>query len=376
MTGDGHTGTSNTIEALVVDDSTFMRAVIVDILERNDITVIGEAADGREAVTAVERLEPDVVTMDIEMPVMDGIEAVEVIMNRRPTPILVLSSHAGEDAEVTFEALDRGAVDFFTKPGGEVSTNLPSVETRLVETIKSVARSTPSSPADGSDAVVNPVVDTPPNETSPILAIAASTGGPTVLDRLLSKLPIEANFRILIVQHMPSGFTERFADRLDRASEYAISEAHHGMELSPGEGVLAQGGAHLLVDAVTEHSIRLSLDEREPVHNVMPAADVTFSSLANHDWDELLAVVVTGMGADGAAGAEQLKRAGATVIAQDEESSAVFGMPQRTIETGCVDTIASERELATEIVKHLDRREQTTGTPAGQTLGMTGGEMP
>lgn len=369
----GHPSQERGIEALVVDDSAFMRAVISDILERNGISVAAEAADGHEAVEAVETIRPDVITMDLQMPRMDGLKAVEVIMHRRPTPILVLSSHAGDDADITFEALSRGAVDFFTKPGGEVSADLATVEDRLIKTIKSVAASTPPTPSHGEGDDNRPF-DAILTDNAPILAIASSTGGPSVVERILSDLPVEAGFRVLIVQHMPESFTERFAARLNRASDYTITEAHDGARIGPGEGVVAPGGFHLLVDHLTDETVTVTLDDGEPVHNVKPAADVTFDSLARFEPACAVGAVVTGMGADGAAGSRSLSDRGATIVAQDEETSVVFGMPQRTIENGCVDTIAPLDGLTQAIVSAV-----TPDVPPELTApskGSTGGDHP
>lgn len=339
------------IEALVVDDSAFMRAVITDILERNGIAVVAEASDGHEAVHAVEQHGPDVVTMDLSMPRMDGLKAVEVIMHRQPTPILILSSHAGEDAEITFDALQRGAVDFFTKPSGELSNDLASVEDRLVETVRSVATSNPPVPADSTADTSHSFGEIEVSETSPILAIASSTGGPSVVERILAELPAAANFRVIVVQHMPATFTNRFADRLNRKSDYRIVEAEDGLEIAPGEGVVAAGGYHLVVDEIEEDRLSVSLDDSSPRHNVKPAADVTFESLAADAPAHVVGVVLTGMGEDGAAGLARLNKHGAHVIAQDEASCVVFGMPKRAIEAGCVDTIAPEPELADAILR-------------------------
>lgn len=352
MTSDGQRGGDGSITALVVDDSAFMRATITDLLERNGIQVVAEASDGYEAVVAVEESTPDVITMDISMPRMDGLKAVEVIMNRRPTPILMLSSHAGAEADVTFEALERGAVDFVQKPSGEVSTDLATVEDRLIETVETVAHTTPPSPAELASSDPSPTSTTNvQTDTSPILAIAASTGGPTVLERIFSELPLDVGFRVIVVQHMPETFTGRFAKRLDDASAYQVTEATDGTVVDPGEAVVAPGGYHLVVDEATPDRLRISLDDGQPVHNVKPAADITLESLAEHESAPVIGAVVTGMGTDGARGLEELSEHGARIVAQDEETSTVFGMPRRAIERGCVDRIESAEGLVSAFIE-------------------------
>ena len=345
--------------------------MIGNILESNGINVIAEAADGREAVQAVVDHRPDVVTMDLNMPRMDGLDAIERIMDREPTPILVLSSLAEKDAEITFEALNRGAVDFFQKPGGEeVTSDIALAEDRLIDTIESVVHSTPPTPdAEPAQPRTEPKLTSA--DESPILAIAASTGGPAVVEAILSELPSEANLRIVIVQHMPASFTERFADRLDRSSAYHVTEAKDGQHVSPGEAVLAPGDYHLLVEECDEELITVSLDAGEAIHNVKPAADVTFSSLAECEPDNVIATVATGMGSDGAAGVVDLSDSGAKIIAQDEPTSAVFGMPQRAIETGCVDEIVPKEDLASTILDY--HREFEASQSSASQLGVSGG---
>lgn len=336
------------IDVVVVDDSEFMRAVISDMLERHGMRVVAEGRDGEEGVNAVIEHAPDVVTMDISMPRMDGLEAVEAIMDRRPTPILMLSSHAGSDAEITFEALDKGAIDFFAKPGGEVSTTLATLEDELIATVRSVANAHVDDRDTGLSRVLASDVDT---VSDPILVIASSTGGPSVVERLIGEIPLDAGFRILIVQHMPAAFTARFAERLDRSSAYSVREAGDGERIGPGEAVVARGDHHLEIAGAAKGRLRLKLDNGPPVNNIHPAADVTMQTLADQADGPVVAAVLTGMGEDGAAGATAIEAIGGTVIAQDEATSAVFGMPKRAIETGAVDRIVPENELGQAILE-------------------------
>ena len=334
--------TGATPRAVVVDDSHFMRTMLSDMLENGGVDVVATAADGAEAVTAVLDHEPDVVTMDFEMPNVDGLEAVKRIMAERPTPILMLSAHTADGNDVTFEALERGAVDFFTKPGGEVSTRMSSKEDQLVEKVKAVAGADVSRGRTSTDS--SPPSTSPPAEgeyEGATVLIASSTGGPTVVERVIGALPRDAGFRIIVVQHMPDAFTARFADRLDSASEYDVREATDGDRIGAGEALVAPGGKHLAVAGAGGDRIRLKLNDDSPEHGVRPAADVTMRSAAKAIDGPLVGVVLTGMGADGAAGAQAIKDAGGHVIAQDEASSAVFGMPKRAIELGCVDDVRS-----------------------------------
>lgn len=344
------------LTAIVVDDSSFMRTVIRDILESGGIQVAATASDGAEAVAAVQDHEPNVVTMDVEMPGVGGLEAVERIMVTRPTPILMLSAHTQEGADVTFEAIDRGAVDFFTKPGGEVSAGMVRFEAQLVEKVRAVARSAVEPGGErltaGEAATEIPAAE---YRSNPTLVVGASTGGPHAVERLLADLPIAGDFRILVVQHMPEGFTTRFATRLDGVSEYSVSEARDGAVIGGGEAAVAKGGYHLSVSEYRDGRLHLALSEGAPRHGVRPAIDVTLESVASAVSDPVVAVVLTGMGSDGAAGVERVKDSGGMVVAQDEATSAVFGMPKRAIETGCVDTVAPLDSIPRAVVQCVGR---------------------
>jgi len=354
-------GMRATPRAVVADDSHFMRSVICDILEGGEIEVVAEARNGREAVDAVEKHGPDVVTMDVEMPEMDGIEAVERIMSETPTPVLMLSAHTDENADVTFEALDAGAVDFFAKPGGEVSMEMSRLEDQLVDIVLSVAGAdvTGTSPGSGADSETATPPSTPAPTTEqyvddPTLLVGSSTGGPKMVERVMSALPAAADFRVLIVQHMPDGFTERFAARIDDRSDYDVREAADGDRIGGGEALVAPGGKHLVVSNYRSGRLRVKLTEEPPVNSVRPAVDVTMESAAEVIDDPLVGVVLTGMGEDGAAGVEAVRAAGGRVIAQDEETSAVFGMPRRAIETGAVDDVLPIEDVPDGILTHVE----------------------
>jgi len=344
-------------KALVVDDSHFMRTVISDILEEGGVEVIDTAANGKQAVKKVEELDPDVVTMDVEMPEMNGIEAVEAVMDRHPTPILMLSALTTEDADATLEAMEKGAVDTFAKPGGTISTELSGHSEELVAAVEDVAAADPTAGHDVQQSA--PSTSTPATDAAyvdnPTLLVGASTGGPNVVESILGALPREADFRVLVVQHMPDQFTSRFAKRLDQSSEYDIKEAEDGDRISGGEGLVARGDYHMQVSGYSNGRLRVRLDQSERRHSVRPAIDVTMESAAEHITDPLVAVVLTGMGTDGADGVRAVKEAGGATFAQDEATSAVFGIPERAIETGCVDEVLPADRL-TEAITDAIRR--------------------
>ncbi len=411
-TGPGGDGATR---AVVVDDSRFMRTLIRGLLEDGGIEVVGEADDGSTALDAVIEHDPDVVTMDIEMPTTNGIEAVEEIMSERPTPVLMLSAHAEENADVTFEALDRGAVDFVTKPGGEVTSSMPRVKRELVEKVESAARAdlsatarvssadrggvdrdrgtTSTATADGTTGAAaggrtgsagrpaatgstgqpttsestagtdasGPAASgagsaTGSAATYPDVAtfvVGASTGGPNVVERVLADLSPAANLRVLVVQHMPEGFTERFAARLDGRSDYDVREAESGERIEPGEARVAPGDHHLVTTSDRNGRLRLELTETEPVHGVRPAIDITMASAVESVDGPLCAALLTGMGRDGVDGVRRIARGGGHTIAQDEATSAIFGMPRRAIESGYVDAVAPAEKLAERALEHF-----------------------
>jgi len=338
--------------AIVVDDSRFVRAVLQQMMERNGIDVVAEASDGSEAVDLVREHEPDVVTMDVEMPGVGGLEALEEIMAERPTPVVMVSAHTKEGAATTLEALETGAVDVIPKPDGEVSVELSNFEERIVETIETAAttdpETRPEAPTAASTLSVESVPDTPPT-----IVLGASTGGPPVIERILSELPAALDARVLVVQHMMEEFTAQFAERLDAVAEYGVSEAEHRARVSPGEAVVAKGGYHLDVRSDSGEYLRVALTEDEKRHSVRPAIDPTMITAADVVVGDLVGVVCTGMGTDGAEGIRSVADAGGATVAQDEETSQVFGIPERAIDTGRVDAVVPAERIATTIIDFL-----------------------
>lgn len=362
-------------DVVVVDDSQFMRVQIREILEEGGHTVVAEAENGTEGIEAVRTHRPDVVTMDVKMPGIDGIETVSKLMTTDPTPVLMLSRYTEEGAETTLDALDAGAVDFLMKPDGEVTTSLVEYADDLVELVDVVAAadveaisSDPTSapiPSPNShtptvpDPVSAPDLATTDWETPPTLLIAASTGGPSEIHTVLGALPANAGIRVIIVQHMPEQFTDRFASRLNEISEFAVREAADGGRVGQNEAVVARGGHHLEIDRDLGEDLLVSLTEDPPVHSVRPAADVTLESAAKTVSGPLVGVVLSGMGYDGAVGAEWVADAGGTVLVQDPDTASIASMPENAIETGVVDESYPADELPEAIVELLksDRAE-------------------
>ncbi|MFB6304750.1 MAG: chemotaxis-specific protein-glutamate methyltransferase CheB [Haloferacaceae archaeon] len=354
------------VEAVVVDDSRFMRTMIGDILEEAGVEVVAEAADGAAGVERVVEHAPDVVTMDVEMPGTDGLTAVERIMDERPTPVLMLSAHTGEGTDTAFEALERGAVDVFAKPGGEVSAGMSRQRDQLVEKVVSVARSDvtaasadrPAATAGaagtaGGGTATTTAPDAASYHDDATLVVGASTGGPQVVERVVSGLPPDADLRVLVVQHMPEGFTGRFATRLDERSRYDVYEADGGT-VGPGEVAVAPGGRHLRAVGWRRGRLRTELTDDPPVHGCRPSVDVTMRSVAGAAAGPLVGVLLTGMGEDGAAGMRAVDAAGGHTIAQDEETSTIFGMPREAIATGAVDRVLPAADVAAGIRDHIE----------------------
>lgn len=361
---------------LVVDDSRFMRTVLKDLLSDHGYEVY-TARNGKQAVEYVQQYEPDVVTMDVHMPKMDGIEAVEQIMARQPTPIIMLSAHTDEDAEATLDALEKGALDFMPKPGGEVSIETSEIKDQLLESVEalvevdaesvstdSVAPYRRSGPQDWFTSAPRHATKIPNlnrRDAEPAtIIIGASTGGPSLIEDILEDLPVSLNARILIVQHMPEDFTPRFADRLDELSGYTVREAEDGSHVAPGEAMIAPGDGHMVVSGDVDGCLLVHLEDDLPTANICPSIDATMTSASETTVGPVVGVALTGMGEDGSKGVKAIKDAGGHTIAQDEETSPVFGIPKRAIETGCVDKVLPDSEVVHGVVETLNNIEGDT----------------
>ncbi len=376
------------VKVLVVDDSGFFRRRVSEILSADsNIQVVGTATNGREAIDQALALKPDVITMDYEMPMMDGITAVRHIMQRCPTPVLMFSSLTHEGARVTLDALDAGAVDFLPKNFEDISRNPEKVKQLLCEKVHTIARSnrrysgmpaaapapapshapahapaasststaTSSSPARPAPVAPRPAAAAPAASSSAapkrkpykLLAIGTSTGGPVALQRVLTQLPANFPAPIVLIQHMPAAFTKAFAERLDKLCKISVKEAEDGDQLRPGLALLAPGGKQMMVDGRGTVKI-LPGDERL---NYRPCVDITFGSASKAYGDKVLAVVLTGMGADGREGARLLKQGGSQVWAQDEASCVIYGMPMAIVKANLADAVYSLDDIGRHLVE-------------------------
>lgn len=357
------------VKVLVVDDSGFFRRRVSEILSADpNIQVVGTATNGREAIDQALALKPDVITMDYEMPMMDGITAVRHIMQRCPTPVLMFSSLTHEGARVTLDALDAGAVDYLPKNFEEISRNPDKVRQLLCEKVHTISRSNRrysgfsapgSSPvaAPGGLASPAPVAPSrsahatasaaPKRKSYKLVAIGTSTGGPVALQRVLTQLPGSFPAPLVLIQHMPAAFTKAFAERLDKLCKIRVKEAEDGDLLRPGLALLAPGGKQMMIDGRGSVKI-LPGDERL---NYKPCVDITFGSAAKSFNDKVLAVVLTGMGADGREGARLLKQSGSQVWAQDEASCVIYGMPMAIVKANLADAVYGLDDIGRHLVE-------------------------
>jgi two-component system, chemotaxis family, protein-glutamate methylesterase/glutaminase len=333
------------VRVLVVDDSALMRKLIPNIIERDDsIEVVGTAMDGRFALKKIEDLSPDVVTLDLEMPGLNGIDTLKEIMRNWRVPVIVVSSHSTAGASITLKALALGAFDFVAKPQ-DVSARMPEIAAELIKKIRAAAQSA------GIQAQFLPS-ETPaaqPNKLRPIapthiVAIGVSTGGPNALQYLFSQLPVEFSGSILVVQHMPDGFTELFAKRLDESCPIRVKEAQSGDLLVAGRALICPGNRHMKVKKLPLGNVAV-LAEDPPVNGHRPSADVLFHSVAEVFGPQAMGVLMTGMGEDGANGLGEIRAAGGFTVAQSQETCVVFGMPKAAIERGYVMRIADLQDL-------------------------------
>lgn len=351
---------SGKIRVLIVDDSALMRTLISDILKSDPrIEIIGMARDGKDAIEQVKRLRPDIVTMDVEMPNMDGLEALEEIMKTNPLPVIMVSSVTQEGAETTMKALALGCVDFIGKPSGSISLNIKTIGQELIDKViaASTARVRPLGGMLSRPGTILPHAPDfrrmlPPSlpKRRDIVAIAASTGGPMALNDLIPKLPKNFPVPIVITQHMPKEFTPSFAKRLNSASQLEVVEGFSGLTLKPGRVVIAPGGSHLIVKRRSGTAI-CDLSDAPPVLSVKPAANIMFLSVADEYGGNVLCVILTGMGRDGTDGATTLHRLGAYVIAESQKTCVVYGMPKAAADAGIVDEVLPLNEIPDAMVR-------------------------
>jgi two-component system chemotaxis response regulator CheB len=369
-----HTG--KRARVLIVEDSAFMRKVLHGIVASDpDLEVCGEARDGRDAVTQAEVLKPDVVSMDINMPHMDGLQAIEIIMSSNPRPILIVSSASREGAEVTLRALQLGAIDFVAKPMGGVDLDLSSVSEEIcrklkmaskVRVVRTATRPKPHKEAGASTAKAEVPATFAENLQNgkpaaaavaaarsagkfPLVVMASSTGGPATLMKLAPYFPKDFPGAVILVQHMPGNFTEQFSKQLAEVSNIHIKEAESGEIIVPGQLYVCPGSHHLRISPTG----RILLDDGPRIGGYRPCADLALESAADYTGPMTIGVILTGMGNDGAKGVQAVRTAGGHSIAQDESTAVIFGMPQEAISTGAVDLVLPMESIYRAIEKRV-----------------------
>ncbi len=359
------------IRVLVVDDSALMRKLIPQILGTdNSIQVVGTAMDGNFGLKKIEELKPQVITLDLEMPGMGGLDMLKEIMRRHRIPVIVVSSHSTRGASVTLKALSMGAFDFVAKPG-EGSMRMQEVALELISKIKAAAQSRGISIRGSGDFTIPTAQPKgkPPTRTTPtrVVAIGLSTGGPQSLQYVLAQLPSDFPGSIVVVQHMPEGFTDMFARRLDECCALHVKEARSGDLLLAGRVLISPGNRHLKVKRMPLGNVAI-LSEDPPVNGHRPSADVMFQSVAEEFGQQVVGVLMTGMGEDGARGLGLIKEAGGMTVAQGEQSCVVFGMPKAAIERGHAMRVVELEALAST----LQAQCRTGRDPSGdKALGAT-----
>lgn len=359
------------IRVLIVDDSPFMRKALERMLvAADDIQVVGTARDGLDALEKIPQLKPDIVTLDVEMPRMDGLACLKKIMQDHPLPVLMVSSLTQEGAQATLEALALGALDFIPKESSLASGSILQIQQDLQEKVRKLARS-PRFRKPAPRPVPQPATPVRPGLAAPapggvrpapggvisggmaeLFAIGCSTGGPKALQDLLPALPKGLPVPCLIVQHMPASFTKPFAERLNSICQVEVKEAEHGETARPGTVYIAPGGIHLNYRQRGSQGI-LELNPEPAASLHKPSVDVMFSSIAQDYSKQVLAMILTGMGSDGAKGMLALKAKGAHTLAEAEESCVVYGMPKAAFERGCVDQVAPLQDMAGIVKRHF-----------------------
>jgi two-component system chemotaxis response regulator CheB len=358
------------IRVLVIDDSAFSRRTITRMLETSPLVkVVGAARDGEEALRKSLDLEPDMITLDLEMPRMDGFTFLRLLMAKHPIPVMVISGRDGEGD--VFKALDLGAVDFVAKPTARATPDLQNIQAELIRKVHAIRELR-------IEKVKERIVSTPPvlvrspepwarvAKAASVVVIGSSTGGPAALMQTLGAFTETPPCAFLIAQHMPAGFTRGFAERLDRLTRFKVKQAEGGEELVHGSVFLAPGGFHLELES-RNGRIRTRITECEAGDKYTPSVDRLFRSAAKHYGADLLSVVLTGMGDDGKKGVQAVKEAGGRVIAESEETAVIFGMPQQAIRAGVVDEVLPLHEVPRAIQSGVTRDGSKTANGRGSS---------
>ena len=355
--------TRSLIRVLVIDDSAFSRQAITRMLGTSPLVeVVGVARDGEEALRKTFELEPDLITLDLEMPRMDGFTFLRLVMSKRPTPVMVISGRVGEES--VFRALELGAVDFLAKPTPRAGEDLANIERELIRKVHAIRDLRIEKVRDRISAVPRPAVSVARSASPRVVAIGSSTGGPAALMQIFGAFTDAPPCTFVVAQHMPSGFTAGFADRIDRLTPLRAMEARGGERLAAGTVLIAPGGAHLELGAGFDQVVTRVIPG-EPSDKYAPSVDRLFESAAKCFGPDLIAVVLTGMGDDGRRGALAVKEAGGYVVAESEETAVIFGMPQQAIRTGAVDQVLPLHGIAAAIrggIEVQERREEGGGS--------------
>jgi len=349
------------IRVMVVDDSALVRKIATDILSADpEITVAATAANAEFAMAKLERERLDVITLDLEMPGMGGLEAIRRIMSARPTPIIVMSAHAQKGAELTLQALEAGAIDFVLKPSNSLSGGIPAIAKELTEKVRDAARIVMGPPQSlatpletRSAALAEPHRAAPPvyaplpldGERYDLVAIGTSTGGPVALKTVLTQLPADFPVGVVVVQHMPPVFTKAFADRLDSCCAVRVKEAENGDLILPGRVLIAPGNWHMIVTRFGAEP-KVLLNQNDPVNGHRPSVDVLMHSVAREYGSKAVGVIMTGMGKDGAEGLRELHGRGGRIIAQDQNTSVIYGMNKEVVQNGNAHEVVPVDQIA------------------------------
>lgn len=354
---------AKTINVLVVDDSAFMRRMLTDILESSgDINVIGTARNGLDALESLKFLKPDVITLDVEMPSMDGMSCLKQLQKITSSPVIMLSSHTKNGEKATIEALEAGAIDFITKPTGLFEISGEEKKKEIIEKIRIASRLTKKRHAVDKVATAAPTAPAHQIEyqgrkcdkLKTIVAIGTSTGGPRALQEVLASIPGDIPAALIIVQHMPPGFTKSLAERLNSLSALNVKEGEHDEIIRPGYAYIAPGDYHMEVKSMPGDVLGIKLSKDPPVGGHRPAVNVMMNSIAKTRFPSVIGVIMTGMGSDGKEGVSNLKESNnGIIISQDEESCVVYGMPKAAVSTGIVDEVVPLKEIAEVIVKYM-----------------------
>jgi len=346
---------TNKIKVLVVDDSSLVRKIITDILEKDEnITVVGTANNGKTAIYKNDEFNPDVITLDIEMPILDGLAALKHIMANNPKPVIMMSVLTQHGADATFKALDLGAVDFVPKPSTVMSMTVEDIGALLISKVKSVAKSNVGVVGAVKHEVQKAVEKkrSLSEESDKFVAIGTSTGGPSALINVFKGFPKNFPAPVLVVQHMPEGFTTAFAKRLNDNSNLEVKEAEDGDVVFPGHGYLAPGHSHIEI-IKTGDKYKVRVFQAEKVSGHMPSIDVLFNSMAKYVGERTVGVIMTGMGRDGATGLKNIKDTGGFTMAQDEETSVVYGMNRVAVQEGAADEVLPLSNISSRIIDKI-----------------------